>query len=110
MHTAADRLECLCATDAHHSWTSLDETRRCILCEEKFTGHQVRFTTGRHGELKPHCPTEHCSSTPREWVAIGNPLLDDETWRDWSHILADSADGEPEQGTLRTQSNNNLPN
>lgn len=107
-HSVAKRLEILRLSDAHRPWDSLDDKRQCVLCEQKFSGHQVRFTIGRHGELRPHCPTEDCVSTPLEWVAAGNPLLDDETWRDWTHILSESADDAPAQTPFRSENNNNL--
>lgn len=87
--SSSEKLAALRASDLHRFWQSLDDERQCILCERTFRGRQVRVLNDGHGKVRLHCPTEDCPATPREWVAPGDPLLDDEAWRDWLNILDD---------------------
>jgi hypothetical protein len=78
-----DRLSILRTEDQFRRWSSLDDERRCILCERKFNGRQIEvqgFGNGRH-EL--HCPTEGCDSRPHQWVYAGTPLISDIVDPDW---------------------------
>jgi len=68
-------------------WASLDETRRCVLCEQTFTGHQVRVLRDRAGASHFRCPTPRCPATPAQWIHPGNPLVSEEAWRDWTRLL-----------------------
>jgi hypothetical protein len=82
-----DRLSILRAEDQFRRWNSLDDERFCILCERKFSGHQVevrRFANGKH-EL--HCPTEGCHSGPHQWVYPGTPVISDIVDPDWWRAL-----------------------
>ena len=90
-----DRLQILQSNDPSRPWQSLDDQRQCVLCERTFTGRQVRITSDRRGRHTLHCPNEECPATPHEWVAAGNPLIDDAPWRDWVRILNELSE-EPE--------------
>ena len=81
--TSQDKLDALRRADHFRSWESLDDTRVCILCERTITGRQVEIT-GSGTRVKLHCPTEGCTSSPREWAYPGNPLLSDTAWQDWA--------------------------
>ena len=70
-----------------HAWKSLDETRRCILCEETFTGHQVRVLWDHSGTPHLRCPTMGCPASPAQWIHPGNPLVSEDAWRDWVRLL-----------------------
>ncbi|GEM_PF-2048204 len=85
--TPEEKLQILREADPLRPWESLDESRHCVLCERTFTGRQVRISTDRRGRHNVNCPTEDCPSTPREWITPGNPLVDDDAWKDWVRIL-----------------------
>lgn len=68
-------------------WRSLDETRQCVLCEQTFPGRQVRVVWDRCGLPKLCCPTRGCRSTPAQWIHPGNPLISEDAWHDWMHLL-----------------------
>ena len=70
-----------------HEWTSLDETRQCVLCEETFTGHQVRVLWDHSGTPHLRCPTMGCPASPAQWIHPGNPLVSEDAWRDWVRLL-----------------------
>jgi hypothetical protein len=91
-----DRLEILQANDHFRDWRTLDDERVCVLCDRKFTGHEVVISTvGEDFELR--CPTPNCKSGVHQWVYPGNPLLSDNSYEDWWHALGstDGLDGTP---------------
>jgi len=69
------------------AWKSLDETRRCVLCEQTFTGRQVCLFWDGSGAPHLQCPTAGCPGTPAQWVHPDNPLISEEAWRDWVRLL-----------------------
>jgi len=69
------------------AWTSLDETRQCVLCEQTFTGHQVRVLWDHSGTPHLRCPTPGCPASPAQWIHPGNPLISEDAWRDWVRLL-----------------------
>ncbi len=90
----ADRLAILQANDHFRDWQTLDDERVCVLCDRKFTGHEVLIST-EGGELELHCPTPECKSGLHQWVHPGNSLLSEKGYDDWWHALGSSngADG-----------------
>ena len=68
-------------------WSSLDETRQCVLCERTFNGHAVRLSRNRAGVPVLRCPTRGCPAVASQWVHSGNPLLSEDAWRDWVRLL-----------------------
>jgi hypothetical protein len=62
-----ERLAILRNADSLRAWSSLDNTRFCILCGRTFTGRQVSFQADGRGGYTPGCPTEDCPSTVRDW-------------------------------------------
>lgn len=82
-----EKLAALRKGDTLHKWESLDDRRFCILCDRTFTGRQVEASVSPAGRVRLRCPSEGCSSTPREWVHPGNPLVSSEAWQDWSRVL-----------------------
>jgi hypothetical protein len=91
-HLASDeKLDALRKGDPVHKWLSLDDRRSCILCERTFSGRQVDITVSTTGRVRLRCPSDGCTSTPREWVHPGNPLVSQKAWLDWQRVLA--ADG-----------------
>jgi hypothetical protein len=100
-----DRLGILQANDHFRDWQALHDERVCVLCDRKFTGHEVLISTvGEEFEL--HCPTPHCKSGVHQWVYPGNPLLSETAYEDWWHALgsndgADGSDGAASPGQLR---------
>lgn len=107
--SSAERLAALRTSDSRRYWSSLEDQRQCILCERIFKGRQVRIVTDRRrGKMALHCPTKDCPSTPREWVSPGDPLLDDEAWRDWLHIL-DDFNEKPDHSSPLTKSSTGFP-
>ena len=88
-HLAADdKLAALRKGDPVHKWASLDDRRTCILCDKTFSGRQVDVTVTAGGRARLRCPSEGCTSTPREWVHPGNPLVSRKAWQDWQRVLA----------------------
>src|SRR5437899_8216944 len=68
----ADRLAILQANDHFRDWQTLEDERVCILCDRRFTGHEILISTVAE-ELELHCPTPHCKSGMHQWVYPGNP-------------------------------------
>lgn len=85
-----EKLEALRTCDPFRKWSSLDDKRVCILCEEVITGRQIAVAV-HHGKYKASCPTEHCHSSPHEWVYPGNPLISEESWHDWERLFDEPA-------------------
>lgn len=81
------KLRLLNGAGGTRSWTSLKETRQCVLCEQTFTGYAVQVWWDRAGMPHLRCPTRGCLSTPAQWIHAGNPLISEEAWRDWVHLL-----------------------
>ena len=69
------------------TWRSLEETRRCVLCEETFQGWQVRVTWNRSGVARLRCPTHGCHGTTAQWIAAEAPLFSAAAWREWRKLL-----------------------
>jgi hypothetical protein len=86
-----DKLAILQANDHFRDWRTLDDERLCILCDRKFTGHEVLITTAGN-EVQLVCPTANCRSGVHQWVYPGNPLVSEATYQDWWHALASSDD------------------
>jgi len=82
-----EKLLVLQKNDRWRNWKTLDDQRRCILCDQTFSGREVIVTPNRSGKPILHCPTPDCVSTPREWVHLGDPLTEDDAWRDWLRTL-----------------------
>jgi hypothetical protein len=78
-------------------WASLEEERRCILCDAVFSGSQVRVVGRRSGQLALRCPTPECRSRPEDWVHPDNPLLSLEAWADWDSLIQRAGEVEPEE-------------
>lgn len=65
-----DRLALLQEIDDTHRWDSLDDRRVCVVCEQIFCGHDVRFQSlGRLG-VSLHCPTDDCPGQPVHWLNV----------------------------------------
>lgn len=88
-----EKLRILQEFDVWRKWETLDDQRRCVLCDQTFSARKITITLDRHGRPELHCPTHGCNSTPREWLHPGDPLTDDEAWHDWLRIL-DELDGD----------------
>ncbi len=82
-----DRLDALRKGDPIHEWRSLDDRRSCIMCDRTFTGRQVEVSVSPAGRVKLRCPGDGCTSTPRQWVHPGNPLVSAKAWQEWSRVL-----------------------
>jgi hypothetical protein len=93
-HLASDeKLAALRKGDPVHQWLSLDDRRTCILCERTFSGRQVDVAMTPAGRVRLRCPSDGCTSTPREWVHPGNPLVSQKAWLDWQRVLSAAASG-----------------
>ena len=82
-----EKLRLLQAAGGVRSWASLDEIRQCVLCESAFSGRQVRIMRDRDGHAHLLCATVGCPATPAQWIHPGNPLISEDAWRDWVHLL-----------------------
>jgi hypothetical protein len=82
----ADKLSILQANDHFRDWRTLDDQRVCVLCDRKFTGHDVQVSTAGDG-IELHCPTVNCQSGVHQWVYPGNPLLSEQSEKDWWQAL-----------------------
>lgn len=88
--TPQEKLLLLQASDAWRPWTSLQDQRRCIICDQTFSGRKVSVSFDRRGRPALHCPTPGCPSSPRAWLHPGDPLTDDEAWEDWLRIFGET--------------------
>ncbi|HEX8311575.1 MAG TPA: hypothetical protein VF614_09680 [Chthoniobacteraceae bacterium] len=91
-----EQLQLLQQHDPTKLWDSLDDERRCILCDRVFTGREVNLRIRRTG-VKLFCPSEDCHSTPTAWVHPGNPLISDEAWQDWDRVIRASESAGPSE-------------
>lgn len=82
-----DKLALLRKADRTFDWPSLDERRRCALCDREFSGRQVFVRQRRGGGVTLHCPTEECPGSPEVWVHPGNPLCVEQAWNDWARLF-----------------------
>jgi hypothetical protein len=87
---SADKISILQAHDHFRDWHTLDDERICVLCDRKFTGHDVQVSTAADG-FELHCPTANCKSGVHQWVYPGNPLLDEKKYEEWWHALGSNA-------------------
>ena len=81
-----EKLRVLEQNDPFREWTSLDETRFCILCEKTISGRDIVVSGGSGRPVRLSCPTPGCAGTPYEWVYLGDPLLSEEAFREWERI------------------------
>lgn len=76
------RLSLLQQHDPLREWHAVNEVRTCICCGRKLTGRTIRI----HFDKKRtwfRCPTTNCSGSLADFARAGDPLLDDEVWKDW---------------------------
>jgi hypothetical protein len=67
--TIRPTLELLQQIDRFRVWDSLDDERRCLVCDRLFTGREVVLQGGDGREpLRGYCPTPQCSSIPMDWA------------------------------------------
>ena len=85
-----DRLTILQENDHFRNWHTLDGERVCVLCDRKFTGHEVLIST-MGDEVELRCPTPHCQSRLHQWVHPGNSLLSEKNEEDWWHALSSNS-------------------
>lgn len=97
--SAKEKLIILQQNDSWRSWRTLDDQRRCAICDHIFPGRKVIVAADRHGRHTLHCPTPGCTSTPREWLLPGDPLTSEDAWNDWLRILDEAEVGAPFQAT-----------
>ena len=95
----ADKLTILQANDHFRDWHTLDDERVCVLCNRKFTGHDVEVSNSSE-EVQLRCPTPNCQSGVHQWLYPGNPLISKKSETDWWHALgsydeSDNAGGAP---------------
>ena len=86
-HRGIDEVKLQLLQEGERRWASLDETRQCVLCEETFTGCQVRLLWDHNGTPSLRCPTAGCPASPAQWIHPGNPLISEDAWRDWVRLL-----------------------
>jgi hypothetical protein len=69
---AEERLEILRAGDKLRTWSSLDDERRCVLCQRTLSGWQVEILRDQRGRYLLKCPTSGCGSFAAHWFYVGN--------------------------------------
>jgi hypothetical protein len=79
------RLELLNQAQPDRPWSSCSEQRRCVICENVFSGDEVIVRNSRQRGVRLACPK--CGSAPALWVRLGNPLVDQEVWADWESLM-----------------------
>ena len=70
--TPGERLEILRAGDKLRTWSSLDDERRCVLCERTLSGWQVEVLRDQRGRHLLKCPTSGCGPFAVHWFYLGN--------------------------------------
>ena len=70
--TAEERLEILRAGDELRTWSSLDDERRCVLCQRTLNGWQVEILRDQRGRYLLKCPTSDCGSFAAHWLYLDN--------------------------------------
>jgi hypothetical protein len=58
-----------------------------VVCDEVFTGADVRINRLRDGRLVFRCSTARCTGGPEMWIHAGEPLVSQEAWSDWERLL-----------------------
>jgi hypothetical protein len=69
---AEERLDILRAGDKLRTWSSLDDERRCVLCQRTLSGWQVEILRDQRGRYVLKCPTSGCGSFAAHWFYVGN--------------------------------------
>ena len=79
------RLSILCEADELRLWSSLDDQRRCPVCEKTFSGREVQIRRLTNGKYQLRCATEGCNSGPQQWECLEAPRVCDVVNADWWH-------------------------
>lgn len=80
------RLQLLNSAQPGRLWQSCSERRRCVECENTFSGNAVIIRRTREGATRLACPK--CGSGPELWVRPGNPYTDECVWAEWESAIA----------------------
>ena len=74
LRSPEEKLDRLRRLDAFRRWVSLDDKRYCRVCDRVITERQIEVINRGAGILK--CPTEGCSSTPKDWICTARTHAD----------------------------------
>jgi hypothetical protein len=65
---AAEKLKLLQSHSMGLLWESLGDTKWCLQCDSKFTGHSAHVYQDRRGECWLKCGNPKCCGTPVYWA------------------------------------------
>ena len=86
LNIRSPRLKLLQEHDKGRSWSSLEEIRTCVLCGSDFPGEDILISV-RSGRASFLCPSPGCRGSLSHFVKPGNPLLEEDLWREWMDCL-----------------------
>lgn len=95
----ANKLSILRANDHFREWHTLDDERICVLCGQRFTGHDVEVSMVASG-FALQCPTINCKSGVHQWVFPGNALLAEKNYQNWWQAIGSQTGTDGSLGAL----------
>jgi hypothetical protein len=96
LDTHSPRLRLLQEHDKRRTWKSLEETRTCVLCGSDFAGARILISV-RSGKASFGCPSPGCRGSLDHFVSSGNPLLEEDLWKEWMDCSS-RAEGDRDEG------------
>jgi hypothetical protein len=80
-------LAILRAHDHFRFWNSLDDERVCVVCDRRFSGHDIHVACNGTS-VTLNCPTTGCDSKIHQWVNPDNPVTSESAYADWWRALS----------------------
>jgi len=77
-----ERLVLLQQHDHLREWQDVNDVRICMCCGRKLTGRLVQIWFDSSG-FWFRCPTSGCTGSLSDFARAGNPLFDEDVWKDW---------------------------
>lgn len=81
--SSEERLALLQKHDRLRQWQDVNDLRTCLCCGRKLSGRLIQIWSDS-ANVWFRCPNSGCTGSLPDFARAGDPLFDDEVWRDWS--------------------------